>query len=142
MSGKRDSNPRRQPWQGCTLPLSYSRIMKILRAKGLEPPRRKAPDPKSGVSASSTTLALLMNVIPYRPFSVKIFLILLKCIFTRCGIKQFFVQTGEQINSWKGWFPMLIIIDTCRSHDHYSGTSNSLQPPLVQKQKARFFGTD
>ena len=25
-SGKRDSNPRLQPWQGCTLPLSYSRI--------------------------------------------------------------------------------------------------------------------
>src|SRR6059036_2923228 len=24
-SGKRDSNPRLQPWQGCTLPLSYSR---------------------------------------------------------------------------------------------------------------------
>ena len=25
-SGKRDLNPRLQPWQGCTLPLSYSRI--------------------------------------------------------------------------------------------------------------------
>src|SRR5438067_13899000 len=25
-SGRRDSNPRRQPWQGCTLPLSYSRV--------------------------------------------------------------------------------------------------------------------
>jgi hypothetical protein len=25
LSGKRDSNSRRQPWQGCTLPLSYSR---------------------------------------------------------------------------------------------------------------------
>ncbi len=24
-SGRRDLNPRRQPWQGCTLPLSYSR---------------------------------------------------------------------------------------------------------------------
>ena len=24
-SGKRDLNPRHQPWQGCTLPLSYSR---------------------------------------------------------------------------------------------------------------------
>ena len=24
-SGRRDSNSRRQPWQGCTLPLSYSR---------------------------------------------------------------------------------------------------------------------
>src|SRR5215510_5152237 len=25
-SGRRDLNPRLQPWQGCTLPLSYSRI--------------------------------------------------------------------------------------------------------------------
>src|SRR5437870_5810719 len=25
-SGKRDSNPRPQPWQGCALPLSYTRI--------------------------------------------------------------------------------------------------------------------
>src|SRR5690606_10938051 len=27
-SGRGDSNPRRQPWQGCTLPLSYSRGVK------------------------------------------------------------------------------------------------------------------
>ncbi len=27
-SGRRDLNPRLQPWQGCTLPLSYSRSMK------------------------------------------------------------------------------------------------------------------
>ena len=27
-SGKRDLNPRLQPWQGCTLPLSYSRSVK------------------------------------------------------------------------------------------------------------------
>ena len=25
-SGKRDSNPRPQPWQGCALPLSYFRM--------------------------------------------------------------------------------------------------------------------
>src|SRR5262252_7559099 len=25
-SGRRDSNPRPQPWQGCALPLSYTRI--------------------------------------------------------------------------------------------------------------------
>ena len=28
-SGRRDSNPRLQPWQGCALPLSYARIIKI-----------------------------------------------------------------------------------------------------------------
>ena len=27
-SGKRDSNSRLQPWQGCALPLNYSRILK------------------------------------------------------------------------------------------------------------------
>ena len=27
-SGRRDLNPRLQPWQGCTLPLSYSRVAK------------------------------------------------------------------------------------------------------------------
>ncbi len=27
-SGKRDSNSRPQPWQGCALPLSYSRLIK------------------------------------------------------------------------------------------------------------------
>src|SRR5512136_1303489 len=30
-SGKRDLNPRLQPWQGCTLPLSYSRIFNGLK---------------------------------------------------------------------------------------------------------------
>ena len=32
-SGKRDLNPRPQPWQGCTLPLSYSRTFKIVTLK-------------------------------------------------------------------------------------------------------------
>jgi hypothetical protein len=33
-SGKRDLNPRLQPWQGCTLPLSYSRdwVVTIIEA--------------------------------------------------------------------------------------------------------------
>ena len=60
-SGKRDSNSRLQPWQGCALPLNYSRSVyfksKVVRVKGVEPPRRKAPDPKSGASANSATSA-------------------------------------------------------------------------------------
>ncbi len=32
-SGRRDLNPRLQPWQGCTLPLSYSRIYETARRK-------------------------------------------------------------------------------------------------------------
>ena len=35
-SGRRDSNPRPQPWQGCALPLSYTRI----REKTARRPRR------------------------------------------------------------------------------------------------------
>ena len=34
-SGKRDLNSRLQPWQGCTLPLSYSRDVEA--ASGFEP---------------------------------------------------------------------------------------------------------
>lgn len=78
-SERRDSNPRPPPWQGGVLPLNYVRILcrlhdlntrpsdyksdalptelsrpiSIMRVKGLEPPRRKAPDPKSGASANS-----------------------------------------------------------------------------------------
>src|SRR6516165_9775481 len=29
-SGRRDSNPRPQPWQGCALPLSYTRSMRCI----------------------------------------------------------------------------------------------------------------
>ncbi len=29
-SGRRDSNPRLQPWQGCALPLSYARSKPLL----------------------------------------------------------------------------------------------------------------
>ena len=29
-SGRRDSNPRLQPWQGCALPLSYARLSTFL----------------------------------------------------------------------------------------------------------------
>ena len=31
-SGRRDSNPRLQPWQGCALPLSYARLLLIYLA--------------------------------------------------------------------------------------------------------------
>ena len=41
-SGKRDSNSRLQPWQGCALPLNYSRLgNKVVRMKGVEPPRQR-----------------------------------------------------------------------------------------------------
>ena len=38
-SGRRDSNPRPQPWQGCALPLSYARIR----------PERRCGRPEAGI---------------------------------------------------------------------------------------------
>jgi hypothetical protein len=32
-SGRRDLNPRPQPWQGCALPLSYARIIVVINVK-------------------------------------------------------------------------------------------------------------
>ena len=36
-SAKRDSNSRPSPWQGDALPLSHSRIKKMVQSRGLEP---------------------------------------------------------------------------------------------------------
>ena len=35
-SGRRDLNPRLQPWQGCTLPLSYARVGTSILGKSIE----------------------------------------------------------------------------------------------------------
>ena len=42
-SGRRDSNPRPQPWQGYALPLSYARVLASARVLGGFPPDCKAP---------------------------------------------------------------------------------------------------
>ena len=41
--------------------LSYSRNNKVVRMRGLEPPHREAPDPKSGVSTNFTTSAMFFH---------------------------------------------------------------------------------
>ncbi len=72
-SEKRDSNPRPRPWQGRALPAElFSQInfsknsekfsrkidqKKMVRMKGLEPPRGEAPDPKSGMATNYITSA-------------------------------------------------------------------------------------
>jgi hypothetical protein len=40
-SGRRDSNPRPQPWQGCALPLSYTRIRKRASGSHFGQPHRR-----------------------------------------------------------------------------------------------------
>jgi hypothetical protein len=61
-SGRRDSNPRPQPWQGCALPLSYTRI--LTGSGPCRPPllcqkeKRKATDSR-GSSVAVTSLSLL-----------------------------------------------------------------------------------
>jgi hypothetical protein len=45
-SGRRDSNPRPQPWQGCALPLSYARVpvlIAYLARVGIECKPRRRP---------------------------------------------------------------------------------------------------
>ena len=59
-SGRRGSNSRHPPWQGGTLPtelLPQQNKIYMVQVKGVEPPRRKALDPKSSASASSATPA-------------------------------------------------------------------------------------
>ena len=45
------------PFESLSLEISYFREFWMVRMKGLEPSRRGAPDPKSGVSANFTTSA-------------------------------------------------------------------------------------
>ncbi len=48
-------NTRPSDYKSDALPTELSRL--YMRVKGLEPPRPKAPDPKSGASANSATPA-------------------------------------------------------------------------------------
>ena len=52
-SGRRDSDSRPQPWQGCALPteLLPHTAHHLVRTKRLELLHRQVPDPKSGASA-------------------------------------------------------------------------------------------
>jgi hypothetical protein len=47
-SGRRDSNPRPQPWQGCALPLSYTRTLRLFFSTASLPgtgdPRQRKPE--------------------------------------------------------------------------------------------------
>ena len=64
-SGRRDSNPRPQPWQGCALPLSYTRILTgsgpcrppLLCQKG----KRKATGSRGSSVAVRSSLLLTAN---------------------------------------------------------------------------------
>ena len=60
-SGRRDSNPRPRPWQGRILPLNYFRIKLNGAGEGSRTPTPEALDPKSSVSASSTTPAIYIR---------------------------------------------------------------------------------
>jgi hypothetical protein len=57
-SGRRDSNPRPQPWQGCALPLSYARTAHLLflpRTKNDD--KRASNCRRSGTSGGRENLA-------------------------------------------------------------------------------------
>gem|GEM_PF-1495136 len=59
-SEKRDSNPRPRPWQGRALPTElFSPLAYMVREGRVELPHPKIPEPKSGASANSATLAFV-----------------------------------------------------------------------------------
>ena len=68
MSGRRGSNPQPTAWKAVTLPLSYFRVVYLWRDLN---PHALASDPKSDVSANSTTQAFVAEeegVEPPQPF--------------------------------------------------------------------------
>gem|GEM_PF-4066350 len=62
-SGKRDLNPRLQPWQGCTLPLSYSRSMVRLCTRN----GRGSQEKNRGSGRRIFLLASVFGKIPLNP---------------------------------------------------------------------------
>ncbi len=64
-SGRRDLNPRRRPWQGRTLPLSYSRSAPLFR----EPEMYQSNSPVSTGRARSAdqSSALVLKSLPIQP---------------------------------------------------------------------------
>ena len=69
-SGRRDSNPRPQPWQGCILPLNYFRktcMSYFIKSagEGSRTPTPKALDPKSSASANSATPAYFVKMVSH-----------------------------------------------------------------------------
>jgi hypothetical protein len=80
-SGRRDSNPRPQPWQGCALPLSYTRIrerrrwlaatadlcqMRPTNATGLR--RRREPSDDRGFKGKRLNPSKLAQIAAQYPF--------------------------------------------------------------------------
>jgi hypothetical protein len=63
-SGRRDSNPRLQPWQGCTLPLSYSRT---------EPDDNNLLERETGFEPATSTLARLHSTTELFPHRSSVF---------------------------------------------------------------------
>jgi hypothetical protein len=68
-SGKRDSNPRLRPWQGRTLPLSYSRLRRNLRVPrgfAANQPSRRLPTGggDSGLPSCLTRMPPLISPSP------------------------------------------------------------------------------
>ena len=85
-SGRWDSNPRPQPWQGCALPLSYARVGYNLRRVPRKTRRRETknrPEPCAlqpvflleramGFEPTTPTLARLCSTPELRPHRVRL----------------------------------------------------------------------
>ena len=85
-SGRRDLNPRLQPWQGCTLPLSYSRVeatsgfepeIRILQTLALplgHVATKFVLERETGFEPATSTLARLHSTTELLPRGVKVFI--------------------------------------------------------------------
>ena len=70
-SGRRDSNPRPQPWQGCALPLSYTRIRATAAAaRGLWPSRAEIATPLL-LNPAALAVASFRRLRPHSPLALR-----------------------------------------------------------------------
>ena len=68
----------------------------MVRTRGLEPPHREAPDPKSGVSTNSTTSAFV-NIIKFR--SCDQVLYLNSCHFFFAKLRKSFSDIASSVEN-------------------------------------------
>ena len=79
-SGKRDSNSRPQPWQGCALPTELFPPEQSVKRRRLELPRLAALPPQSSASTNSATSPTILSFQEIQPsFQIAVIAIPLNC---------------------------------------------------------------
>ena len=80
-SGKRDSNSRPQPWQGCALPTELFPPDIVVKRRRLELPRLAALPPQSSASTNSATSPTILSFQEIQlSFQIAVIAIPLNCV--------------------------------------------------------------